>query len=68
MQGDGKQMLFGSDMGENSYLAAYGNGPGLAHGPSYCYARMRSEGFEQESLDDIFVYNPARAFSFEPRQ
>lgn len=64
--GYGKQLLFASDMGSHTYFASYGYGPGLAHGPSYCYDRMKREGFDQETLEQIFYHNPARVFSFAP--
>lgn len=60
------RILLGGDTGRRSSFRAYGGGPGL----DYVFARFRPR-LERELGADlahrIFVGNPARAFSFEPR-
>lgn len=62
--GYGKQLLWGGDLARRSYFVSYGGGPGLAYVPECFVVRMREEGFSQDVIDDIFVNNPARAFTF----
>ena len=60
------RILLGGDTGRASMMRAYGGGPGL----DYVFARFKPR-LERELGADlartIFVDNPARAFSFEPR-
>lgn len=62
--GYGKQLLWGGDVARRSYFISYGGGPGLDYVPRVFVERMRCEGLNEESIQDIFVNNPARAFSF----
>lgn len=65
-RGHSDRLLLGGDTGRRSMLRAYGGGPGL----DYVFRRFkpRLEGeLGQELSEQIFVSNPARAFSFEPR-
>jgi phosphotriesterase-related protein len=59
-------ILLGGDTGRASMLRAYGGGPGL----DYVFARFKprlERELGQELADRIFVDNPARAFSYEPK-
>ncbi len=66
--GYGRQLLWGGDLARRSYFVAYGGGPGLAYVPGRFVNRLRNEGFDEAVIDDIFVNNPARAFTFAARQ
>ena len=60
------QILLGGDTGRASMFRSYGGGPGL----DYVFARFKprlERELGRELSDRIFVENPARAFSFEPR-
>lgn len=61
------QLLVSGDMGRQSYLRAYGGGPGFTYIPKKFIPRLLREGFTQEEVDAIFVKNPAAKLSFEPR-
>jgi phosphotriesterase-related protein len=63
--GHGKQILWGGDLARQSYQRAYGGAPGLQYILDSFIPRLRSEGFSEEVVADIFVNNPARALSFE---
>lgn len=62
--GYGRQIVWGSDIARRSYFVGYGGGPGMAYVPQHFVPRMRKEGFPEEVIQDIFVHNPARAFTF----
>jgi phosphotriesterase-related protein len=64
--GYGKQLLLGSDMARKSYLRAYGGGPGLDYILTRFLPRLRREDVPQGAIDDIMIYNPARAFGRRP--
>jgi 5-phospho-D-xylono-1,4-lactonase len=60
------QLLLGGDTGRASMMRAYGGGPGL----DYVFARFKprlERELGRDVSEQIFVANPARAFSFEPR-
>lgn len=61
------QLVVSGDMGRQSYLRAYGGGPGFTYIPKKFIPRLLKEGFTQEEVDTIFVKNPARVLAFEPR-
>jgi len=61
------QLLVSGDMGRQSYLRAYGGGPGFTYIPKKFIPRLLREGFTQEEVDIIFVKNPSRILAFEPR-
>jgi 5-phospho-D-xylono-1,4-lactonase len=65
-RGFADRLLVGGDTGRRSSVRAYGGGPGM----DYVFARFKPR-LERELgrhlSDQIFVANPARAFSFEPR-
>ncbi len=58
------QILWGGDVARRSYFVSYGGGPGLAYVPGKFLPRLRAEGFDEALIRQIFVENPARAFSF----
>ncbi len=65
-RGYGRQLLLGGDTGRRSMMRAYGGGPGL----DYLFARFKprlDRELGAELSEQIFVANPARAFSVEPR-
>ncbi len=65
-RGLGGRLLVGGDTGRRSMLRSYGGGPGL----DYVFARFKPRLERElgvELADAIFVANPRRAFSFEPR-
>jgi 5-phospho-D-xylono-1,4-lactonase len=65
-RGVAAQLLLGGDTGRASMMRSYGGGPGL----DYVFARFKprlERELGRELSDQIFVENPARAFSFEPR-
>jgi phosphotriesterase-related protein len=65
-RGHAGRLLVGGDTGRRSMFRAYGGGPGL----DYTFARFKPRLERELGLElahQIFVANPARAFSFEPR-
>jgi len=58
--GYGSQLLVSGDMGRQSYLHAYGGGPGFRYILTKFVPRLRDEGIDQKHIDLIFVENPAR--------
>jgi 5-phospho-D-xylono-1,4-lactonase len=65
-RGHGHRLLLGGDTGRRSMMRSYGGGPGL----DYVFRRFKprlERELGQELAELIFVANPARAFSFEPR-
>lgn len=60
------RLLVGGDTGRRSSFRAYGGGPGL----DYVFARFKprlERELGEELSEQLFVANPAMAFSFEPR-
>jgi phosphotriesterase-related protein len=65
-RGHAGRLLVGGDTGRRSMFRAYGGGPGL----DYTFARFKPRLERELGLElahQMFVANPARAFSFEPR-
>lgn len=65
-RGHADRLLLGGDTGRRSMMRAYGGGPGL----DYLFARFKprlERELGRELSEQIFVANPARAFSFVPR-
>ena len=65
-RGHGDRLLLGGDTGRRSMMRSYGGGPGLDYVFRGFKPRLERE-LGQELSERIFVANPARAFSFEPR-
>jgi 5-phospho-D-xylono-1,4-lactonase len=63
--GHADRLLLGGDTGRRSMMRAYGGGPGLDYVFSRFKPRLEAE-LGHELSEQIFVANPARAFSFEP--
>lgn len=55
-----KQLLISADMGRQSYLHAYGGGPGFEYILKKFIPRLKKEGISEEDIHTIFVENPAR--------
>jgi phosphotriesterase-related protein len=55
-----RQLLISGDMGRQSYLHAYGGGPGFRYIITKFVPRLLDEGIDQRDIDRIFVENPAR--------
>jgi phosphotriesterase-related protein len=55
-----EQLLISGDMGRQSYLHAYGGGPGFRYILTKFIPRLQDEGIDQKVIDTIFVENPAR--------
>lgn len=53
-------VLISGDMGRQSYLKAYGGGPGFEYIIKKFIPRLLDEGFTKEELDMIFYTNPER--------
>ena len=65
-RGHAGRILLGGDTGRRSMLRAYGGGPGL----DYLFRRFKprlERELGAELAEQIFVANPAQAFSFVPR-
>jgi 5-phospho-D-xylono-1,4-lactonase len=65
-RGHGDRLLVGGDTGRASMFRSYGGGPGL----DYVFRRFKprlERELGQELSKQIFITNPARAFSFVPR-
>lgn len=64
--GYGRQILIAGDLARKSYWPAYhtGGGPGLTYILWRFIPWLRSEGLEEQAIDNLLVHNPARAFSF----
>jgi phosphotriesterase-related protein len=54
-----KQILISADMGRQSYLHAYGGGPGFEYILKKFIPRLMKEGISKEDIHTIFVENPA---------
>jgi phosphotriesterase-related protein len=65
-RGHADRLLLGGDTGRRSMMRSYGGGPGLDYVFRGFKPRLERE-LGQELSERIFVANPARAFSFEPR-
>jgi len=66
-RGHGARLLLGGDTGRASMQRAYGGGPGL----DYLFRRFKprlERELGRELAEEIFVANPARAFSFSPHR
>ncbi|MEQ6378518.1 phosphotriesterase-related protein [Bacillaceae bacterium S4-13-56] len=57
--GYGNKLLISADMGRQSYLHAYGGGPGFEYILKKFIPRLLDEGISQKDLDTIFIENPA---------
>ncbi|MBP1040953.1 phosphotriesterase-related protein [Vagococcus sp. BWB3-3] len=57
--GYGHRLLISGDMGRQSYLHAYGGGPGFSYIKQLFIPRMLDEGISQAAIDQIFYTNPA---------
>jgi phosphotriesterase-related protein len=55
-------ILLGMDLARRSYYPSYGGGPGLRYLLDVFEPRLRAEGLN-DAVDQIFIHNPARAFS-----
>lgn len=55
-----KQILISGDMGRQSYLHAFGGGPGFRYIIGKFIPRLIDEGISKEIIDTVFVKNPAR--------
>ena len=55
-----EQLLISGDMGRQSYLHAYGGGPGFRYILTKFIPRLQDEGIDQKVIDTIFLENPAR--------
>lgn len=58
--GHGGQLLISGDMGRQSYLHAYGGGPGFRYILQKFVPRLLDEGLDRGNIEEIFVHNPAR--------
>jgi phosphotriesterase-related protein len=58
--GYGGQLLISGDMGRQSYLHAYGGGPGFRYILQKFVPRLLDEGLDRGNIEEIFVNNPAR--------
>lgn len=57
--GYGDKLLISGDMGRQSYLHAYGGGPGFEYIKEKFIPRMLDEQISQEAINKIFYDNPA---------
>lgn len=57
--GFGEQLLISGDMGRQSYLHAYGGGPGFKYIIQKFIPRLLDEGITQQQINTIFIKNPA---------
>lgn len=55
-----EQLLISADMGRQSYLHAYGGGPGFRYIIQKFIPRLLDQGITEEQIDTIFIKNPAR--------
>lgn len=55
-----KQLLISGDMGRQSYLHAYGGGPGFRYIIQKFIPRLLDEGIDDKHIHTIFYENPAR--------
>ncbi|MNW46610.1 hypothetical protein D3C74_239140 [compost metagenome] len=54
-----RQLLISGDMGRQSYLHAYGGGPGFRYIIEKFIPRLLDEGVAQAQINQIFIKNPA---------
>jgi 5-phospho-D-xylono-1,4-lactonase len=62
------QVLLGMDAARQGYYRAFGGTPGLDYLLRVFSAEMNDHGIDAQMRHAIFVENPARAFSFMPRE
>jgi phosphotriesterase-related protein len=62
------QIVLGMDAARRSYWKSYGGSPGLTFLLTTFAAQLRAAGLSEELLTNIFVHNPARAYSFSERR
>jgi len=65
-KGYGKQIVLAGDNGRASYLRSYGGGPGYEYILKTFVPRLRREGLDESTIEDLLVNNPRRALSFAP--
>ena len=67
--GHGKQIMLSMDLARRSNWPSFGfgYGPGLTFGLWRFVPWMLQSGVSRESVDDILVHNPARAFAWAER-
>ena len=58
------QIVLGMDAARRSYWKSYGGSPGLSFLLTTFTQQLRAAGLSEESWTNIFVHNPARAYSF----
>lgn len=61
--GYGHKLLISGDMGRQSYLEAYGGGPGFRYIKTKFIPRLLDENISQKQINDIFYINPANWLS-----
>lgn len=66
--GFGGQIVLGMDAARRKYWKAYGGSPGLAFLLRDFIPRLRQAGLTSEEVENIFVGNPARCYSFDTPQ
>jgi len=68
-EGHLSQLILSGDLARRSYWPGYGHedAPGLAHLPRTVAPMLRAEGLSEEDLRTLFVENPRRWLSFDPR-
>lgn len=59
------QIMLGMDAARRKYWNSYGGGPGLAFLLTTFTQWLRDAGITQRQIDQLFIRNPARAFSFK---
>lgn len=62
--GHGEQILLSGDLARRSYWPSYGGGPGLTYILWRFIPWLRESGVSAGQIDNLIIYNPARALSF----
>ncbi len=62
--GHGERIMISGDMGRRSYLKAYGGGPGFEYILKTFIPRLRSYGWDDGLVEQVFVTNPETLVGF----
>jgi 5-phospho-D-xylono-1,4-lactonase len=63
-EGYGDQIMLAGDMSRKSYWPSYGGGPGLTYILWRFVPWLRSEGVNDDAIQNLLVHNPARALQW----
>ena len=63
--GHAERIMISGDMGRRSYLKGYGGGPGFEYIIKKFIPRLKTYGWDDDLVNQVFVTNPARWLDFD---